>query len=126
MTEGIGRALALDVVFSQNDFARKVRMVGIDTRIHDGNDDGGVAQGGIPGLLRPNELRRPLGEVAVLGRWIGCGVIGIVRDHHRLYDIVEGHRLDAGLLLEARHQAAQALGARVSEVERIVVSRLQE
>jgi len=118
MAERIGRALALDVVFSQNDFARKVWMVGIDARIHYGNDDGGVAQRGIPGLLRVDELRRPLRDVAIFGRWIGRGVIRIVGDEHRLHDIVEGHRLDAGLLLEARQQTSQRLSARIGEVQR--------
>ncbi len=89
MAERIGHLLPLDVVFRQNDFARQLRMVGINARIHDGNDDGRIAQGGVPGLLRPNELRRPLGYIAVVGGWIGRGVIGIVRHELCLYDIVE-------------------------------------
>src|SRR5439155_20111140 len=124
MTERIRRALTLDEVFGQDDFARQVWMVGINARIHDGDDYGSISQGCIPGLPRPDELRRPLGDVAVFGRWVGCGVIGIIRDEHRLHDIVEGHSLDVGLLLEARHQAAQGLSPRVDEVQRIVVSRL--
>ena len=99
-------------------------MVGINARIHDGNDDGRIAQRGVPALLCPNELRSPLRDVAVLGSWIRRGVIGIIRDEHRLHDIVERHRLDAGLLLEACHQTTQWLSARVDKIQRIVVTLL--
>ena len=126
VTERIRRLLALDVVFSQNNLARQLRMIGIDAGIHDGNDDGRIAHGCIPGLGRSNELRRPLGDVAGLGGWIGCGVIGIIRDKHRLHDIVEGHVLDAGVLREARHEESQGLSSRVNEVYHIIVRHLYE
>ena len=126
MTERVRRALALDVVFRQNHFASQIGMVGINTRIHDGDDDGRIAQRGIPSLPCPDELRRPLGDVAVLRRWIRRGVIGIIRDEHRLHDIIESHGLDVGVLLEARHQATQRLSARVGEVQHIVVALLYE
>src|SRR5207249_8790995 len=73
VTERIRGALAFDIVFGQNDFAaRQVWMVGIDACIYDGNDDGSIAESGIPGLRRADELRRPLGDVAVLRRRIRC------------------------------------------------------
>ena len=127
VTERIRGPLAFDIVFRENDFAaRQVWMVGIDARIHDGDDDGRIAESGIPGLRRADELRRPLGDVAVLRRWIRCGVIGIVRDEHRLHNIVEGHGFNVRLLFEPRHESAQRLSARKGEVQRIIVRRFDQ
>ena len=111
VAERIRSLLALHEIFRQNDFARQVWVVGINTCVHDGDDDGRVAQRCVPGLPRSNELRRPLRNVPVMGRGIGVGVIRIVRDEHGLHDVIQGHRFDVGILLEPGQQRSQGCGA---------------